>query len=122
MAFVADEAGFVQIAALAARAREANALVELAFSIANDSYALLPFRQALVFDGAGAEATLLAVSGLARPAEDSPYLVWLRRTWPWLVERLTERLAESSGWYTLPSDAPAEITDGWHEWWPAGVF
>lgn len=122
MSVVADEAGYAQIAALAARAREANVLVELAFSIANDSYALLPFRQALVFDGAGAEATLLAVSGLARPAEDSPYLVWLRRTWPWLVERLTERLADSSGWYTLPSDAPAEIADGWHEWWPAGVF
>ncbi|HNK00178.1 MAG TPA: biotin/lipoyl-binding protein [Accumulibacter sp.] len=124
---VGGEAGFAQIAALEARARAADTLVELAFSIANDSYALLPFRQALVFDGAGRDAALLAVSGLARPAEDSPYLVWLRRCWPWLVDRLNERLNERLGeataiWQTLPADAPAEIADGWREWWPTGVF
>ncbi len=47
MSVVADEAGYAQIAALAARAREANVLVELAFSIANDSYALLPSNRFL---------------------------------------------------------------------------
>ena len=64
------------VAALEERARAADSAAALAFSIANDAYPLLGFRQALVFDAAW---SLRAVSGLALPSEDSPYLVWLRR-------------------------------------------
>ena len=39
------------VSSLEARARNAGNLAELGFSIANDSYDLLAFRQALVFDG-----------------------------------------------------------------------
>ena len=67
---------------LEARARAATSVAELGFSIANDSYGLLGFRQALVLQGDGPGAALLTVSGLARPTEDSPYLIWLRRAWP----------------------------------------
>ena len=73
------------IAALEERARAAESAQALAFSIANDAYPLLGFRQALVFAADGAPWTLLAVSGLARPTEDSPYLVWLRRAADWLA-------------------------------------
>ena len=109
------------VAAVEARARAATTVAELVFSIANDAYGLLGFRQALVFDGEGASAKLMAVSGLARPTEDSPYLVWLRRTWPWLQARA----AAAPGWVAMPSEAegaPAGLLDGWREWWPAGVF
>lgn len=102
---------------LEARARAAHSVVELAFSLANDPYALQPFRQALVF--AARDDALLAVSGLARPSEDSPYLVWLRRAWPWLKPRL----AAAPGWFAPDAASlPAEILDGWQEWWPAGLF
>lgn len=105
------------IPALEARARAAHSVVELAFSLANDPYALQPFRQALVF--ASRDDALLAVSGLARPSEDSPYLVWLRRAWPWLKPRL----AAAPGWFAPDAASlPAEILDGWQEWWPAGLF
>ena len=57
---------------LAARARAARTLPELAFSIANDSYGLLSFRQSLVFRDDEARHDLLTVSGLGRPSEDSP--------------------------------------------------
>ena len=40
---------------LAARAMAATTLAELAFSLANDAYPLLGFRQALVFDAAGSK-------------------------------------------------------------------
>ena len=75
---------FALFSQLSAQARAANTLAELTFSVVNDSYALLPFRQAQAWreDAGGGE--LLAVSGLANPAEDSPYLFWLRRLWPWL--------------------------------------
>ena len=106
---------------LEARARAANTVTELGFSIANDAYTLLEFRQALVFDGNDRRNQLLAVSGLARPTEDSPYLVWLNRCWPWL----REILETTPGWFAFPEnskDIPDLIADGWREWWPAGVF
>ena len=111
----------VILTALEARAREANTLAELTFSIANDSYSLLPFRQALVFAERASGAPLLAVSGLARPTEDSPYLVWLRRGWPWL----RARFEAAPGWFSPAADAsemPDEIRQGWAEWWPAGAL
>lgn len=113
------------VASAEARARAASTLTELVFSVANDAYGLLGFRQALVFEGDGATASLSAVSGLARPTEDSPYLVWLGRTWPWLQARA----AAAPGWLAMPMDStdalgavPLDVLDGWREWWPAGVF
>lgn len=107
------------VADLEARARSAESVAELAFSMANDSFAALPFRQALVFDAGG---SVLAVSGLAKPGEDSPYLLWLKRVWPWLGEHLPE----AGGWFTpateVLADAPVDVQEGWLEWWPAGIF
>lgn len=117
------------VARLEARARAANSPAELAFSIANDSFALLGFRQAFVLSGSGAQARLQALSGLALPAEDSPYLIWLRRHWPWMQQRL----GDQAGWLPSPAAAapadaeappagiPAEVLDGWLEWWPLGL-
>ena len=105
-----------------ARARAAANLAELHFSIANDAYGLVGFRQALVFAGDGDNSTLAAVSGLARPTEDSPYLIWLRRVWPWVLKRLDGK----QGWCTMPHEGddgvPAGLVEGWLEWWPAGVL
>ena len=105
------------VAIAEARARAASNVTELVFSVANDAYDILGFRQALVFAGDASAASLTAVSGLARPTEDSPYLVWLNRTWPWLHARAVE----APGWLTIPTE-PAEVVDGWGEWWPEGVF
>ena len=110
------------VTALEARARAATTVAELGFSVANDSYGLLNFRQALVLDGDGAAAALLTVSGLARPTEDSPYLIWLRRAWPWLHQQLKDK----PGWLPQPladtPGLPAGLLDGWVEWWPAGAL
>lgn len=108
------------LAALEARARAAVSLPELAFSMANETYGLLSFRQALVLRGDGRQARLLAVSGLARPTEDSPYLVWLRRAWAWLQPQV----AQTPGWFE-PSPAepmPEAVAQGWREWWTGGVY
>lgn len=112
---------------LEARARQANSLAELSFSMANDSYALLAFRQALVVQAQPGVGTVLAVSGLAKPEEDSPYLLWLKRNWRWLQAYMLDR----TGWITLaqlqqsPPDQPAppdDLLSGWQEWWPAGIY
>lgn len=108
------------VPALEARARAALNLAELCFSMANDSYGLLGFRQALVFTGSGTDSRLQTVSGLAKLAEDSPYLLWLKRVWP----GLQQRFAGKPAWCTLKQleDAPQEWREGWQEWWPEGVY
>lgn len=107
------------VTTLEARARAANSVAELGFFIANDAYNLLGFRQALVFEGGDNASRLLNVSGLARPTEDSPYLVWLARTWAWL----RPQLEVAPGWFTpSTSNIPSGVLEGWNEWWSAGVF
>lgn len=103
------------------QARAANNLTELGFSIANDSYSLLGFRQALVFQGADAKASLLTVSGMATPTENSPYLVWLQRAWKWLHAQLEDKPV----WIQADEQVeklPEDISEGWQEWWPLGVY
>lgn len=107
--------------ALENRARAALNLAELCFSMANDSYGLLGFRQAIVFSGSGTDSRVHTVSGLAKLAEDSPYLLWLKRIWPALQQRFDGKPA----WCTLQQlgeEVPAEWREGWQEWWPEGVY
>ncbi|HET6555391.1 MAG TPA: HlyD family efflux transporter periplasmic adaptor subunit [Dyella sp.] len=108
------------LASLRDRALAADTLNALAFSIANDTFPLLSFRQALVFAQRGTGFELLCVSGLAKPTEDSPYLVWLRPASRWIGEQVAD---DQPAW--LARDAcqpPDDIADGWTEWWPAGAW
>ncbi len=105
---------------LEARARGATNLAELCFSIANDSQSLLVFRQALVFVGDAQDSRLHTVSGLTKLTEDSPYLLWLKRIWP----RLQTHCQQAPAWLTSQAltDQPAELLEGWQEWWPTGLY
>ena len=49
---------------------------ELAFVIVNETHGLLAYRQAVLFDAGG---RVEAVSGVALPDADGPYLQWLAR-------------------------------------------
>jgi len=117
MISAADSSVFTLIAALEGRARAANSVTELGFSIVNDTYALLPFRQAFIYrDG---RPGLMSMSGLVKPVVDSPYLVWLQRAWRWVRPRLG-----SEPLWLAPEDAdlPEDILGGWREWWPLGIY
>src|SRR6201996_515496 len=108
------------ISALRDRALEASSLNALAFSMANDLYPLLRFRQALVLEQSGERFRLLCVSGLAKPVEDSPYLVWLQRASRWIGAQM--RGSEPCWLARGALDPPEEVSDGWAEWWPEGVW
>lgn len=109
------------LTALRDKALAADSLNALAFCIANDPYPLLRFRQSLVFEQrAGGQFELLCVSGLAKPQEDSPYLVWLRRSMPWLAGHVT---GNDPVWLAREAvQPPQEVADGWAEWWPDGAW
>ncbi|MGE8150070.1 efflux RND transporter periplasmic adaptor subunit [Pseudomonas vancouverensis] len=110
----------LELDALRDKALAADTLNALAFSMANDLYPLLPFHQALVFAQHDTSLELLNVSGLSRPSEDSPYLVWLRRASRWVNTQVPEG---EPVWLTQDSTTPpADIAEGWGEWWPSGLW
>ena len=110
----------LRVHALRDRALAADSLNALAFSMANDAYALLQYHQALVFAQQGDQPELLCVSGLAKPAEDSPYLVWLQRASRSLAQQLE---GDEPQWLARSAVTPPDdISDGWAEWWPAGLW
>ncbi|WP_419710431.1 efflux RND transporter periplasmic adaptor subunit [Pseudomonas sp. NFX224] len=110
----------LELDALRDKAMAADSLNALAFSMANDLYPLLAFHQALVFAQRESSLELLNVSGLSRPSEDSPYLVWLRRSSRWLATQVPDG---EPVWLTQDnSNPPADIAEGWSEWWPSGLW
>ncbi|MGE8066484.1 efflux RND transporter periplasmic adaptor subunit [Pseudomonas sp. NPDC089569] len=110
----------LELTALRDRALQADTLNALAFSMANDLYPLLHFHQALVFARHGQSFELLQVSGLSRPSEDSPYLVWLRRASRWIASQATDPQPVLLDREQL--QPPVEIADGWDEWWPQHLW
>lgn len=110
----------LSLTALRDRALAATTLNALAFSMANDVYPLLDYRQALVMAKKGTGLELLCVSGLAKPTEDSPYLIWLARASRWL---LTQIDGDKPQWVSRSNvTPPEEVATGWREWWPEGVY
>jgi multidrug resistance efflux pump len=110
----------LELYALRDKAIAADSLNALAFSMANDLYTLLPFHQALVFAQREPSLELLCVSGLSRPSEDSPYLVWLRRAIRWIAAQVP---GVEPVWLNQDnSTPPADIAEGWNEWWPLGLW
>jgi multidrug resistance efflux pump len=110
----------LELDALRDKAMAADSLNGLAFSMANDLYPLLAFHQALVFAQRQHSLELLSVSGLARPSEDSPYLVWLRRASRWLATQVPDG---EPVWLTSEiATPPPDVAEGWSEWWPVGVW
>lgn len=110
----------LELDALRDKAMAADSLNALAFSMANDLYPLLQFHQALVFAQRESSLELLNVSGLSRPSEDSPYLVWLRRASRWVAAQVPD--GEPVWLSQEAANPPADIAEGWNEWWPAGLW
>lgn len=110
----------LSLASLRDRALGCDTLNALAFSMANDLHPLLHFHQALVLAQHGDSLELLCISGLARPTEDSPYLIWLRSAGRWLSAQTREA---QPLWLARDTvEPPADIAEGWQEWWPSGVW
>ncbi|MFJ4246902.1 efflux RND transporter periplasmic adaptor subunit [Pseudomonas sp. NPDC089741] len=110
----------LELDALRDKALAADSLNALAFSMANDLYPLLQFHQALVFAQRENSLELLNVSGLSRPSEDSPYLVWLRRASRWVAAQVP---GDEPVWLAQDNaEPPADIAEGWNEWWPSGLW
>ncbi len=100
---------------LVGRAQLAKDLAALRFTIVNETHALRPYRQALIFEPSriGRGIQLTCASGLVSVAEDSPFTVWVTQ----FVQRLPR---DTEGNPQLVDYADASIVDqpGWAEWLP----
>jgi hypothetical protein len=61
--------------------RHAATVEEFGFLVVNETHALVRYRQAILWrrTAASQEGKVVAVSGIALPDADAPFLVWLRK-------------------------------------------
>jgi hypothetical protein len=104
-------------------ARQARDVPALAFAIANDGWALLGYRQALVLRKRLGRWGVQAASGLVEVGEATPYQNWLARVARVLEERLAAPPEEGALQPVPlnPQDLPEELASSWSEWWPPVV-
>ena len=95
------------------RARAANNVAELIFSVANETWQVFAYRQSFVWALQGRAARLRIVSGLAQLTEESPLTVWLKRLGSEIARR-----SQHEPQFLAADDLPESLRQGWHEWLP----
>ena len=110
------------LAHLVERANAAQSVPEICFIVANQTWQLMPFRQAVLWRiNARGTPKLQTVSALARLAEDSPNTVWLRRLGGFLHQRaLGDGLGEPC--FLSRDDLPPELARDWDEFMPTLAY
>jgi len=101
---------------LARRARHAETSAELSFIIVNESFALLPYRQAVFWSE---HSGVIAISGVASIEANAPFVHWINR-----IAKDLAQLSEKSPIEKSPIDIHAELlkpedANEWNEWFPA---
>lgn len=111
--------GLSTLVQLGKRARNAVTAQELGFVIANETHALVPYRQAVLWhaDGAG-RGRVVAISGTPVVERNAPLTLWLDRACSHLAGA-AQAGPVAIGAANLPESLRAE----WSEWLPAhGVW
>lgn len=119
MAGASDGAPAALLLSLSQRALRAEDLAELGFVIANETWHLLHYAQAVVFfpDTFG-RCVPSSVSGLVSCADETPYMLWLRRVGTALSGAFEGRAPVR----VAATMVDAELREGWEEWWPAAAL
>jgi hypothetical protein len=103
----------ITLLALARRARQVQDPAELGFMAVNDSHALAPYRQAVLWF---ASAGVVALSGVVQPEANVPYVQWLQRACAALQGQAGGPRAVTA------ADLPPEEAAGWADWLPPHGF
>lgn len=106
----ATDSPLITLLALARRARQVQDPAELGFMAVNDTHSLVPYRQAVLWFGAGG---VTALSGVVQPEANVPYVQWLERVCAALHKQTGAARAVTA------ADLPAAEGADWAEWLPA---
>jgi hypothetical protein len=100
-------------------ARQAESEAAVQFIAVNDTWRIVPYRQALLWrpDALGRPALRL-VSGLADVAGDSPYRQWINDA----LRHLAPSLEHGKARAVALDDLPPALHDGWREWMGYGAL
>ena len=123
-------ARLVTLLDLMRRARMVTDPIAFTFQVVNETHVLAPFRQAALWrcmsDSAPhAGGYVEAVSGLAVPDQDAPYIFWLSQVLDHLARASLTPVAGDMGESTLLSQAqakhvlPPSLAEEWNDWLPA---
>ena len=93
------------------RARQASAN-ELPYVLVNETSELIPYRQAVLW--LSEEATLEAVSGVAKPEPNSPYALWLKA----MLQHIGRSEGAGQAMPFVAEALPKELAVEWVEWLP----
>lgn len=110
------------LAHLVERTLAARTVPEICFIAANQTWQLMPFRQAVVWRINSRDVPKLhTVSALSRLAEDSPNTVWLRRLGGFLHRHPMSR-EPAQPCFIARGDLPPELAGDWDEFMPALAY
>jgi len=102
------------LADLEQRARRAGSVVELSFIMLNETHAVVPYRQAILWTD---EDGVRALSGVAQVEREAPFTLWL--------SYLCRRLLNERGRSPAVVDAgilPPDESREWADWLPASLL
>jgi hypothetical protein len=107
------------LVSLQQRCLRARDSAELGFVIANETWHLLPYGQASVFqaDRLG-KPVLRTISGLATLQEETPFTLWLSRLCTLASANFSGREPRRLAAGFLSTGSITALQEGWEEWWP----
>lgn len=92
------------------RARDSSSPQELGFLLVNDTLALTPYRQGVLWLANRGVHTL---SGVLQPEANAPYVLWLQA----ICQHWADQPEAAPRTFTT-QDVPPELAREWAEWWP----
>jgi multidrug resistance efflux pump len=96
------------------RARQAKTLQELQFLIVNETFRLVPFRQAILWEADHQKKTkLTTISGLTKIGEDTPNIIYLKR-----LGREIEQRLKDDGEYFVAQEFKGKLMHDWPTYLP----
>ena len=102
---------------LSRRARRAETDRELGFALVNDTLALVPYRQSVLWlkhEG------VWCLSGVVQVDANVPYAQWVDAVALYLHKQESNH---GTVWTFTAADLPADLAEQWAQWWPAyGVW
>lgn len=97
------------------KVRHAKDEKEFGFLVVNETFNLVPYRQALLWSASrGRQGRVEAVSGLVVADHHAPFVQWVNKVCAWLGASDNANAPKR----IVPGDLPDHLARDWHEWLP----
>ena len=105
-------AGLALMLQLEKQIRHAKDAAEFGFLVVNETRRLLRYDQALLWRRSGWSAKIIAVSGVDRPNDKAPYILWVQK----ICKYFSGHDSFQSPCLIVEEQVPKRLRDGWRKW------